>query len=107
MKLTITNPQGGGGSGGGVQVVTQSATLLSSSDYRVMVGTRSASATITLPDPGGFGQTIEVLDSSLQADTFPITINAGTKTIFGSGSSLILSSQGSNTRLTYNGTSWM
>jgi hypothetical protein len=38
-----------------------------------------------LPDPGGAGQRIDILDASGQATTYPISVVGGTRTIDPSG----------------------
>lgn len=93
-----------------ISVVPHNTTLTAGVNYLVTVGTRAAPVTITLPDPGSTGQTVEVIDSSLQAETFPITINAGTKPILAGASTQVLNVNGSSMRLTYSGvpsTGWM
>jgi len=93
-----------------VNVVTQSATLVAGTNYLVSVGSRLSPVTINLPDPGSVGQTIEIIDATLQAGVYPITVNSGSKPIVEGASTILLSTPGSSLRLTYSGvssTGWM
>lgn len=90
-----------------VLTVNYETTLNNSQSYRVMVTSRAAAVTVTLPDPGASGQTVEVVDASQQADDYPITVDAGTKTIIGHGSEMVISNPGAIVRFTYTGSNWI
>ena len=74
-------------------------------NYRVLVGSRGAPVTITLPDPPGSGQWIEIVDNSMQADEYAITIDPGGRTIEGENE-WVMDVKGSVLEIYFNGTSW-
>lgn len=86
--------------------VTQAATLVSGYDYFVSVTTRAASVTINLPDPGSDAQIIDIADVSRQAETYPITVNGGTKIIETGATTYTLNVNGAALRLAYTSGFW-
>lgn len=62
--------------------------------------------TMTLPDPPVGANCIRVQDVSGSWATSPLTINAGTKTILGSATSLVCDVSGEFFELWYNGSDW-
>lgn len=85
--------------------VTHAATLNAGTNYFVKVGSRGAPVTITLPDPGSDGQRIEIADTSGQAATHPITVNAGTKTVEGVAATYLVNRNNAVLALAYDGSS--
>jgi hypothetical protein len=86
--------------------VSHGTELTAAQNYRVMVGSRAAPVTVTLPDPGGLNQWIEIVDASMQAATYPITVNPGTKTIDGASGARTLNLSGQVLEIIYTSTGW-
>lgn len=86
--------------------VSHETELSAAQNYRVMVGSRAAPVTVALPDPGGLNQWIEIVDASMQAVAYPITIDPGTKTIDGSGGPKNLNLAGQVLELIYSSSGW-
>lgn len=80
--------------------VAHDVPLDNTQNYRVMVGSRAAPVVIALPDPGGVGQDIEVIDAAMQAHTHAITISGGSRQIEGQPT-LVLMHPGAAVRITY------
>jgi hypothetical protein len=55
--------------------VSHTDTITADRNYRVLVGARAAPVTITLPNPGGDGQWVEIVDASLQASVWPVAVD--------------------------------
>jgi len=90
-----------------VSTVSHPTVLAAGRNYQYLVGTRSANATVTLPDPGSTGQRIEVIDASGQAATWTITVSGGTKAIEPGGpSSYLINRASAVLSLVYTGTLW-
>lgn len=88
------------------QTVTHETTLLADQNYRVMVGSRAAPASINLPNPAGENQWIEVIDASIQADHYPITVDPGTASIDGAAGITILNKPGQVLEIIFGPTGW-
>lgn len=63
-------------------------------NYRVSVGGRGAPATVVLPDPPAHHQWVEVIDASLQADAYPVTVDPGGQLIEGHSGSFTINQAG-------------
>lgn len=85
--------------------VAHTVPLENTQNYRVMVGSRATSVTIALPDPGGIGQDIEIIDASMQANVHAVTITGGSRLIEGQPT-LVLTYPGAAVRITYTGSAW-
>lgn len=86
------------------EVVTSqahTAPIVAGNNYAVNVITRAANVTITLPDPPSADQIIEIRDASLQAATFRITVDPGTKEIDGSTADYVMNVNGQVLKLAY------
>lgn len=86
--------------------VDHTVSLVAGTNYRVLCISRGAPVTIALPDPGSVNQSIEIVDASLQAVTFPVTINGGTKNVVADAAganTYVLNRTGSSIQLVYVG----
>lgn len=61
-------------------------TVAAGANVLLSIKTRSAAVTVVLPDPPTAGQSVQVADMSLEATTWPITVDAGTQQIGDTGS---------------------
>jgi hypothetical protein len=86
--------------------VAHTAELDNDTNYRVVVGNRGAPVTIDLPEPPGLKQWIEIIDASQQADTYPITVDAGAESIEGAGSSYVMWQPGAVLEIYYTNSNW-
>lgn len=85
----------------------QTTTLVAGSNYLVQVGSRASVVTINLPDPGSLGQRIEIADIAGLGLSYPIVVNAGSRTIFDTlSSTYTMDRNAAVLALTYTGTAW-
>lgn len=87
--------------------VAHTDTLSAGTNYLVQVGSRAAPVTINLPDPGALGQRIEIVDTSGQAVTYPITVNGGTRDVETTGvKTYVINRTQAVLAIYYTGTYW-
>jgi len=86
--------------------VAHTTELDNETNYRVVVGNRGAPVTITLPEPPGIGQWIEIIDASQQAADYPITVDAGAEAIEGNGSTYVMDQPGAVLEIYYTNSNW-
>lgn len=68
--------------------------------------TSAGSFTMTLPDPPVGANPVRIMDMTGYWNTYPLIINAGTKTILGDSSPLICNVSGEGIEMFYNGSDW-
>lgn len=85
----------------------QSTTLVAGSNYLIQIGSRASIVTINLPDPGSLGQRIEIADIAGLGLSYPILVNAGSRTIFDTlSATYTMDRNAAVLALTYTGTAW-